>query len=156
MPLPHIRSGKNGISLPHCKRTGSIPKLEAKEFLATVEGYEDFVKAVTFIASVTVSFEEITGGSQGFFSPTEKRIVVPEGMGESQTLKKMVHETAHCMLYDKEVNKDILAPAKDGNTKEVETGSIVFTVCQHLGIILIHFFVLPSLILKITMFFIFF
>ena len=33
-----------------------IPEMEAKELLSTVEGYEDFVKAVTFIAPVPVSF----------------------------------------------------------------------------------------------------
>ena len=55
-------------------------------------------------------------------------------MSESQTLKTMVHETAHSMLHDKDVNKDILAPAKDRNTKEVEAESIAYTVCQHFGI----------------------
>ncbi len=56
-------------------------------------------------------------------------------MSESQTLKTMVHETAHSMLHSKEVNKeDILAPAKDRNTKEVEAESIAYTVCQHFGI----------------------
>ena len=88
--------------------------------MSTVEGYEDFIKAVTFVAPVPVSFEDIPGDSKGFFSPTEKRIAVQEGMSESQTLKTMVHETAHSMLHDREVNKDILAPAKDRNTKEVE------------------------------------
>lgn len=111
-----------------------IPELEAKELLSTVEGYEDFIKAVTFVAPVPVSFEDIPGDSKGFFSPTEKRIAVQEGMSESQTLKTMVHETAHSMLHDKEVNKDILAPAKDRNTKEVEAESIAYTVCQHFGI----------------------
>ena len=111
-----------------------IPELEAKELLSTVEGYEDFVKAVTFIAPVPVSFEDIPGDSKGFFSPTEKRIAVQEGMSESQTLKTMVHETAHSMLHDKEVNKDTPAPAKDRNTKEVEAESIAYVVCQHFGI----------------------
>ena len=111
-----------------------IPELEAKELLSTVEGYEDFIKAVTFVAPVPVSFEDIPGDSKGFFSPTEKRIAVQEGMSESQTLKTMVHETAHSMLHDKEVNKDTLAPAKDRNTKEVEAESIAYTVCQHFGI----------------------
>ena len=56
-------------------------------------------------------------------------------MSESQTLKTMAHETAHSMLHNKEVNKeDILAPAKDRNTKEVEAESIAYTVCQHFGI----------------------
>ena len=108
-----------------------IPELEAKELLSTVEGYEDFIKAVTFVAPVPVSFEDIPGDSKGFFSPTEKRIAVQEGVSESQTLKTMVHETAHSMLHDKEVNKDILAPAKDRNTKEVEALYSAFQNVNH-------------------------
>lgn len=111
-----------------------IPELEAKELLSTVEGYEDFIKAVTFVAPVPVSFEDIPGDSKGFFSPAEKRIVVQEGMSESQTIKTLVHETAHSMLHDKDVNQDISEPAKDRNTKEVEAESIAYTVCQHFGI----------------------
>ena len=109
-----------------------IPEMEAKELLSTVEGYEDFVKAVTFIAPVPVSFEDIPGDSKGFFSPAEKRIAVQEGMSESQTLKTMVHETAHSMLHDKEVNNDILVPAKDRNTKEVEALYSAFHNANHL------------------------
>ena len=97
-----------------------IPELEAKELLSTVEGYEDFIKAITYVAPAPIGFEDIPGDSKGYFSPTENRIAVQEGMSESQTLKTMVHETAHSMLHDKEVNKDILVPAKDRNTKEVE------------------------------------
>ena len=41
-------------------------------------------------------------------------------MSESQTLKTMVHETAHSMLHNKEISQDIDAPVKDRNTKEVE------------------------------------
>ena len=124
------------VSVFDIKQTSGepIPELEAKELLSTVEGYEDFVKAVTYVAPVPISFEDIPGDSKGFFSPTEKRIAVQEGMSESQTLKTMVHETAHSMLHDKDVNKDILAPAKDRNTKEVEAESIAYTVCQHFGI----------------------
>ncbi len=124
------------VSVFDVKQTSGepIPELEAKELLSTVEGYEDFVKAVTYVAPVPISFEDIPGDSKGFFSPTEKRIAVQEGMSESQTLKTMVHETAHSMLHDKEINKDILAPAKDRNTKEVEAEGIAFTVCSRFGI----------------------
>ena len=112
-----------------------LPELEAKELLSTVEGYEDFIKAVTFVAPAPIGFEDIPGDSKGYFSTEENRIAVQEGMSESQTLKTMVHETAHSMLHNKEVNKeDILAPAKDRNTKEVEAESIAFTVCNHFGI----------------------
>ena len=109
--------------------------MEAKELLSTVEGYEDFIKAITYVAPAPIGFEDIPGDSKGYFSPTENRIAVQEGMSESQTLKTMVHETAHSMLHNKEVNKgDILAPVKDRNTKEVEAESIAYTVCQHFGI----------------------
>ena len=112
-----------------------LPELEAKELLSTVEGYEDFIKAVTFVAPAPIGFEDIPGDSKGYFSTEENRIAVQEGMSESQTLKTMVHETAHSLLHNKEVNKeDILAPAKDRNTKEVEAESIAFTVCNHFGI----------------------
>ncbi len=112
-----------------------ILELEAKELLSTVEGYENFIKAITYVAPAPIGFEDIPGGSKGYFSPTENRVAVQEGMSESQTLKTMVHETAHSMLHSKEVNKgDILAPAKDRNTKEVEAESIAYTVCQHFGI----------------------
>ena len=112
-----------------------LPELEAKELLSTVEGYEDFIKAVTNVAPAPIGFEDIPGDSKGYFNIEENRIVVQEGMSESQTLKTMVHETAHSMLHNKEVNReDILAPAKDRNTKEIEAESIAFTVCRHFGI----------------------
>ncbi len=112
-----------------------LPELEAKELLSTVEGYEDFIKAISFVAPAPIGFEDIPGDSKGYFNIEENRIAVQEGMSESQTLKTMVHETAHSMLHNKEVNKeDILAPAKDRNTKEVEAESIAFTVCNHFGI----------------------
>ena len=113
-----------------------IPELEAQELLSTVEGYEDFVQALMNVAPVPIGFEDIPGDSKGYFHTEEKRIAVQENMSESQTLKTMVHEVAHSMLHDKEINRDDLmeAPVKDRNTKEVEAESVSYTVCQHFGI----------------------
>ena len=113
-----------------------IPELEAQELLSTVEGYEDFVQALMNVATVPIGFEDIPGDSKGYFHTEEKRIAVQENMSESQTLKTMVHEVAHSMLHNKEINRDDLmeAPAKDRNTKEVEAESVAYTVCQHFGI----------------------
>ena len=92
-------------------------------------------KGIRILAPASIGFEDIPGDSKGYFSPTENRITVQEGMSESQTLKTKVHETAHSMLHNKEVNKeDILALAKDRNTKEVEAESIAYVVYQHFGI----------------------
>ena len=111
-----------------------IPELETAELLQTVEGYEDFVKALMEVAPIPIGFEDIPGESKGYFHTEEKRIAVQENMSESQTLKTMVHEVAHSMLHNKELNKDMDAPVKDRNTKEVEAESIAYTVCQHFGI----------------------
>lgn len=113
-----------------------IPELEAQELLSTVEGYDDFVQALMNVAPVPIGFEDIPGDSKGYFHTEEKRIAVQENMSESQTLKTMVHEVAHSMLHNKEINRDDLveAPAKDRNTKEVEAESVAYTVCQHFGI----------------------
>lgn len=86
------------------------------------------------ISPVPIAFEDIPGDSKGYFSTAEKRIAVQENMSESQTLKTMVHEVAHSMLHDKEVNQSMDIPVKDRNTKEVEAESVAFTVCQHFGI----------------------
>lgn len=104
-----------------------IPELEVNELLSTVEGYEDFAQALMNISPVPIAFEDILGDSKGYFSTAEN-------MSESQTLKTMVHEVAHSMLHDKEVNQSMDIPAKDRNTKEVEAESVAFTVCQHFGI----------------------
>jgi len=111
-----------------------IPEFETAELLQTVEGYEDFVKALMEVAPVPIGFEDIPGESKGYFHTEEKRIAVQENMSESQTLKTMVHEVAHSMLHNKELNKDMDAPVKDRNTKEVKAESIAYTVCQHFGI----------------------
>lgn len=106
----------------------TIQEPETKELLSSVEDYEDFVKAVSFVAPVPVVFEDIPGSTRGYFSPSEKRIAVQEGMGESQTIKTMVHETAHAMLHDKQVNRSNgqNVPVKDERTQEVEAESITF------------------------------
>lgn len=113
-----------------------ILELEAQELLSTVEGYEDFAQALMNVAPVSIGFEDIPGDSKGYFHTEEKRIAVQENMSESQTLKTMVHEVAHSILHNKEINGDDLmeTSAKDRNTKEVEAESVAYTVCQHFGI----------------------
>ncbi len=113
-----------------------LPELEVGELWKSVEGYEDFVQALMNVAPVPIGFEDIPGDSKGYYHMEEKRIAIQENMSESQTLKTMIHETAHSMLHKKEVDRDAVleTPVKDRNTKEVEAESIAYTVCQHFGI----------------------
>ena len=110
-----------------------IPELEAKELLSDVEGYQDMIHAVEAVSPVPIEMEEIAGESKGYFDREARRIAVQENMSESQTLKTMIHEVAHSMLHNKEVEQDEQA-RKDRNTKEVEAEGIAYTVCQHFGV----------------------
>ena len=110
-----------------------IPQLEAKELLSDVEGYQDMIHAVEAVSPVPIEMEEIAGESKGYFDREARCIAVQENMSESQTLKTMIHEVAHSMLHNKEVEQDEQA-RKDRNTKEVEAESIAYSVCQHFGV----------------------
>lgn len=112
-----------------------IPELSANELLSKVEDYQDFVMALTKVAPVPVMYEDIPSGAKGYFSPSQQKIAIKKGMSESQTVKTLVHETAHSLLHDKEnVRMEGTGDreTKSRSTKEVE--SVAYTVCQHFGI----------------------
>ncbi|MDL2301017.1 ssDNA-binding domain-containing protein [Lachnospiraceae bacterium OttesenSCG-928-D06] len=114
-----------------------LPGLGANELLSSVEGYQDFMQALTAVSPVPIGFEDIPGDSKGYFHFEEKRIAIQEGMSDSQTIKTGVHEVSHAKLHDREMNKSAdlqMEDFKDKNTKEVEAESIAYTVCQHFGI----------------------
>lgn len=92
-----------------------------------VDGYEKLLGDLLSICPVHVSFDDIEGGANGFFSPGENRICVKKGMSEAQTIKTLIHEMAHQMLHGGKC-------LKDRETKEVEAESVAYTVCNWLGI----------------------
>ena len=114
-----------------------LPGLGANELLSSVEGYQDFMQALTEVSPVPIGFEDIPGESKGYFHFEEKRIAIQEGMSDSQTIKTGVHEVSHAKLHDRELSRSAdlqTEDFKDKNTKEVEAESIAYTVCQHFGI----------------------
>ena len=112
-----------------------LPDIGVNELSGSVEDYEDFMQALTEVSPVPISYEDIDGDAKGYFHTTDHRIVIQEGMSQSQTVKTAIHEVAHAKLHDREQNQDIDAVLdKDRNTKEVEAESVAYTVCQHFGI----------------------
>lgn len=112
-----------------------LPELEISDLDGNVTEYEAFLEAIRRTADVPVIFEQIAGESHGYFSPSEQRIAIREGMSEAQTLKTAIHELAHSRLHN--IEQDSGKPAlegKDRNTKEVEAESIAFVVCSHFGL----------------------
>lgn len=114
-----------------------IPTLGTDELKFSVEDFEDFMKAMERVAPVPIEYMDISSGAKGYFSPSEQKIAIRKDMGESQTVKTAVHETAHSLLHDKDnvrVEGIESGDKKTRSTKEVEAESVAYTVCQHFGI----------------------
>ena len=113
-----------------------LPSIGVDELTGDVEQYNDFFKAAELSAPVPVGFEKIAGGAKGYYSHTDKRIAINEGMSELQNLKTLIHETAHAKLHDIDLNAppEKQADRPDRRTREVQAESIAYTVCQHYGL----------------------
>lgn len=113
-----------------------LPSIGVDELTGDVEQYADFFKATEQASPAPVGFEKIESGAKGYYSQTDKRIAINEGMSELQNLKTLIHEIAHAKLHDIDLN----APAEkqanrpDRRTREVQAESIAYAVCQHYGL----------------------
>ena len=110
-----------------------LPSLEVNELTASVKEYALLTAAIEQVSPVPIRFDEIEGDAKGYYSDADKEICIQVGMGESQTIKTMIHEVAHAMLHNSDFMKQN-GEEKDRLTKETEAESIAFTVCSALGI----------------------
>ena len=113
-----------------------LPSLGVEELTGDVERYQDFFKALEQTSPVPMAFEDIPGGSHGYYHLTEKRIAIQENMSELQTLKTAIHEIAHAKLHaiDPEAPAAEQQNRPDSRTREVQAESVAYTVCQHYGL----------------------
>ena len=113
-----------------------LPSIGVEELTGSVERYGEFFKALEQTSPVPIGFEDIPGGSHGYYHLTEKRIAIQEGMSELQTLKTAIHEIAHSKLHaiDPEAPAIEQADRPDSRTREVQAESVGYAVCQHYGL----------------------
>ena len=113
-----------------------LPSIGVDELAGNVEQYEDFFKALEQTSPVPMAFEDIPGGSHGYYHLTEKRIAIQENMSELQTLKTAIHEIAHAKLHaiDPDAPVTEQADRPDSRTREVQAESVAYAVCQHYGL----------------------
>ncbi|WP_418997490.1 LPD25 domain-containing protein [Blautia hydrogenotrophica] len=113
-----------------------LPAIGVEELTGSVERYGEFFKALEQTSPVPIGFEDIPGGSHGYYHLTEKRIAIQEGMSELQTLKTAIHEIAHSKLHaiDPEAPAIEQADRPDSRTREVQAESVAYAVCQHYGL----------------------
>ena len=113
-----------------------LPSIGTEELTGSVEQYEDFFKVLEQASPVPMAFEDIPGGSHGYYHLMEKRIAIQEGMSELQTLKTAIHEIAHAKLHaiDPEAPAMEQTDRPDSRTREVQAESVAYAVCQHYGL----------------------
>ena len=99
-----------------------LPTIGVDELTANVPDYRKYISAIEKISPVPIYYENVPGAAKGFYSLSEKKIVVQSGMSESQTLKTLCHELAHSLLHDDTGPKveGIAEEKKTRNSKEVE------------------------------------
>ena len=113
-----------------------LPSIGVEELNGSVERYGEFFKALEQTSPVPIGFEDIPGGSHGYYHLTEKRIAIQAAMSELQTLKTAIHEIAHSKLHaiDPEAPAIEQADRPDSRTREVQAESVAYAVCQHYGL----------------------
>ena len=95
----------------------------------SVEDYELLKEALLHISPVPITFQDIPGDANGFFSPKDMLIAVQEGMPELQTIKTMLHEIGHATLGHG--GKD---DKWDKETHEVQAESVAYWVSGMLNL----------------------
>lgn len=91
------------------------------------EGLKSLKEAMLQVSPVPVRFQPIDGEANGFYSPATGEIVVDSTLSEKQSLKTLIHETAHAILH----NPETASSQSTRETKEVEAESVAYVVCQY-------------------------
>lgn len=128
VPIPYFRPG----NVFDVSQTVGKPveTLSPKELMNSVDGYENFLQSLISISPVKVVFDNIESGAKGIYYPNEEKIVVQTGMSNLQTLKTLVHESAHARLHN---NKAMEKTKKNRETEEVEAESVAYCVLSAFG-----------------------
>ena len=107
-----------------------LPQL-ASDLTGDVQQFDIFMEALKRSAPVPMEVLPLAPNLDGYFSPTEQKIAIREGMSEVQTICAAVHEITHSILHNKEEKAE---EKKSQRTQEVEAESVAFSVCAYYGI----------------------
>lgn len=119
-----------------------LPTL-ANNLTGNVEQFDVFMEAIKRTAPVPIEIMPLSEDTDGYYHTEEKRIAIRDDMSEVQTVSAAIHEVAHSLLHNREMEKELQAQQdenakpikpKSRNTEEVEAESISFAVCSYYGI----------------------
>ena len=76
-----------------------LPEL-AETLTGNVQEYDAFMEALKRSSPVPIHIQPMRDDMDGYFSATEQRIAIREGMSQVQTVSAVVHEIAHSKLHN--------------------------------------------------------
>ena len=107
-----------------------LPSL-VSELSGEVPDFENVYARLAALCPLPVELGPVPGTAKGYASFAENRVVVRSGMSQVQTIKTLIHETAHAKLHPPDFLSENPKPRQE---KEVEAESVAYVVCQHFGI----------------------
>ncbi|MCI8328385.1 MAG: hypothetical protein HFG02_01860 [Oscillibacter sp.] len=107
-----------------------LPSL-VSELSGDVPDFENVYARLAALCPLPVELGPVPGTAKGYASFAENRVVVRSGMSQVQTIKTLIHETAHAKLHPPDFLSENPKPRQE---KEVEAESVAYVVCQHFGI----------------------
>lgn len=100
--IPHYRP----VSVFDVSQTDGEPLPSiVSDLTGNVQRYAMFMEALKKSSPVPITIEPLMDGSDGYFSSSEQKIVLNEGMSEVQTVSAAIHEIAHARLHDEGIPK---------------------------------------------------
>lgn len=110
------------------------PKVET--LTGTVQLFDEMFQILSSRDFPVEVREELEGEAKGYFSESEGKIVIKAGLSEAQTIKTLIHETAHSMLHTKSGKEELEKKGIPFTRKdaELQAESVAYVVCQHFGI----------------------
>jgi len=112
-----------------------IPELETKPPVMDGDPEELYLK-ILLASPISVGYEEIKNGANGYYMPKEQKIVIAKNLKAEQRSKTLLHELAHHLTLngpeDKEENSGPKKP--DRPTGEVIAEGAAFVASAHFGL----------------------
>lgn len=119
------------------------------------QSYGELMYAIQEISPVPVSFEKIQSGAKGYYDDKHIKIVVNEGMSELQSLKTLIHETAHARIHGshwesdyKKISFDVRECVEFPNLGEVHEDVTLEEAVDKLGKIS-HSSMIPGIVFRL-------
>ncbi len=107
-----------------------LPSL-VSDLSGDVPDFENVYARLAALCPLPVELGPVPGTAKGYASFAENRVVLRSGMSQVQTIKTLIHETAHAKLHAPDFLSENPKPRRE---KEVEAESVAYVVCQYFGI----------------------